>query len=136
MKKIYALVTILLLILFCGCSKEETKITINENKDANILTSFELKLEENNIDYEKVVLKNSDSNMLTYYYYIEDKNPLIVHYYKDTDSTEYKSIYKNGFINNLEQNSKTEVIIKNGLVIETNTELKTFETIKNILNEL
>lgn len=138
MKKITKFISAVFLFLLLGITTAcNNNYEFEENQSKNdIIFKFETKLNENNITFDKISIDvNEQGAKESYYYYIEEGNPLIVYVF-DENSNEYKTILQNKYIKKEHNPEPISVEINKGIVIEKNSDMLHYDSIIKIFNEL
>ena len=91
LKKIMPIIVLVLTIMITGCGRE--KVDYNQTStDINRINLFDVELEKQKIDFNKIKLEGTDkSSGEIYYYYLKDDEVFIVHLF-DPSQEEYKKI--------------------------------------------
>ena len=129
LKKIMPIIVLVLTIMITGCGRE--KVDYNQTStDINRINLFDVELEKQKIDFNKIKLEGTDkSSGEIYYYYLKDDEVFIVHLF-DPSQEEYKKIEKQGYITSKGGiKTNTDVICNNGLVLEQESNVESFAKI-------
>ena len=136
LKKILTCMFISLIIfLSAGCTTKDYEANDYE-EDETIVSLFDAKLSENNIDFFKITSETNEFNAKkAYYYYFGDDNALVVYYF-DEQSSDYQKISTDKFVETTHPVQKINVEANKGLVILENNSLGYYDKIISILKQL
>lgn len=134
-KKIISVIALILLITLTGCGKEKVEYS-ESTQNINKINLFDIELQKQQIDTDKMDVSNKENGFTTYYYYLDDENLFIIHEY-DPTSEEYKKIETDNKLSiNDDTLSNIEVICNNGLVLEKNENIENFDKIEEALKNV
>ena len=134
MKKILLLL-IITPLFFGGCEKKDYSVK-EQAITSTIIYNLDVKLNENNLNYNKIESTENDQNAdACYYYYFEKNNPIVIYVF-DENSEYYKKIDNEKGIYTHSSPDPIEVDTHKGLVIEKNNTISNYDEIISIIKSL
>lgn len=137
MKKTLKLLLLLIItaLFFSGCEKKDYSVK-EQVITSSIIYDLDVKLNENNLNYNKIESTENDQNASgCYYYYFEKNNPIVIYVFNE-NSEDYKKIDNEKEIYTNDSPDPIEVETHKGLVIEKNNTISNYDEIINIIKSL